>query len=164
MKAEDMPINPYLRYPILQPLTYQDVGLPQQAQVVIKAEDMPVGGDCQHHLLPWSYHQLGRWRVQVACCQGHNVHTCKPKQVPSQPEHDNTQKMIGCFSLSAAKATMCMPASQHMCHHNRSMTTLRQRLVALACLLPRAQCACLQVNTCAITTGAQQHSDNDWLL
>lgn len=41
--------------------SHQNVVLPEQSQVVIKAEDMPVGGDSNHNLLALCQDQLIRW-------------------------------------------------------------------------------------------------------
>lgn len=80
---------------------YQDGGLPLELQVVVQAQDLPVGGDSHHHLLARSHDQLSRRRIYVASCQGHYMHTCTSAPILGLGMHHR----ISCISIAHAQAS-----------------------------------------------------------
>ena len=55
---------------------YQDGGLPLELQVVVEAQDLPVGSDGHQHLLARGHDQLSGRGINVAGSHGHYVRTC----------------------------------------------------------------------------------------
>ena len=87
-----------------------------QSQVVIQAQHLPIGSDCNQDLFAWGDHQLLWWGVNIASSHGHNVRACMR---PSRRVRDANFTAQPCKCLheaQAARSMMCRP--QHDSHRS----------------------------------------------